>query len=137
MTTKPLDLLKMVLVASAIVTAIHFTDNYLYFDQYPQPTWITPPGVPRAWLIWTAFAVAGYWLYKNQRFWPAYFCLLIYSTCGLSSLGHYFYGHMHQFTPKMHLLILADGLVGAAVLGFVIWSAWIQKEPLHNSRSPM
>lgn len=125
-------LLLILIIASVISTAFHFTDNYLYFDHYPQPEWITPFGVVRSWFIWTAFGIAGYWLYKNQRFWLAYICLLVYATCGMSSLAHYFYGALHEFTPKMHLLILTDGLTGVLILGFVLWSIWTLKKPLGN-----
>ena len=128
-------LLMTLLVASMISTAFHFTDNYLYFDHYPQPAWITPFEVIRSWFIWTVFGIAGYWLYKNQRFWLAYVCLVIYATCGMSSLAHYFYGELHEFTPKMHLLILTDGLTGVLILGFALWSGWILKEPPDNSHS--
>jgi len=126
--------LLILLVASMVSTAFHFTDNYLYFDHYPQPAWITPFGVIRSWFIWTAFGIAGYWLYRNQRFWLAYICLVIYATCGMSSLAHYFYGALHEFSLKMHLLILTDGLIGASILGFVLWSGWMLKEPLGNPR---
>lgn len=128
MNTKTQNLLKIFLLASVFSTAIHFVHNYLYFEQYPQPGWITPIGIPRSWLIWTIFGLAGYWLYASQRFWLAYLCLLVYSTCGLSSLAHYFYGALHEFSPAMHLLILADGLAGSLILGFTVWSGLIQKE---------
>ncbi|MCE7860466.1 MAG: hypothetical protein DPW18_13720 [Chloroflexi bacterium] len=133
MKAKAYSILKLFLTASIISTAIHFTDNYLYFEQYPQPEWITPFGIIRSWLIWTAFGLAGYWLYTTQRFWLAYTCLLIYSTCGLSSLAHYLYGSLHDFSPKMHLLILADGLAGSLILGFTVWSGLIAHKP---RRSP-
>jgi len=126
-------LLLILLIASMVSTAMHFTDNYLYFDYYPQPAWITPFGVIRSWFIWTAFGITGYWLYKYQRFGLAYICLLVYSTCGISSLAHYFFGAMHEFSPKMHLLILTDALTGASILGFVLWS--ILKKPLGNRQS--
>ena len=85
------QLLKILLLISVVITAVHFTDNFIYFEHYPQPDWITRPGVYRSWIIWTVFGIAGYWLYKNQRFWLSYLCLAIYSTCGLSSLGHYLF----------------------------------------------
>lgn len=133
MKTKTHNLLKIFLTVSVISTAIHFTDNYLYFEQYPQPEWITPFGIIRSWLIWTAFGFVGNWLYANQRFWLAYVCLFVYATCGLSSLAHYFYGALHEFSPKMHLLIWADGLAGLLILGFTVWSGLILKEPLRVS----
>lgn len=118
-------ILRVLLIASIISTAIHFVDNYRYFEHYPQPDWITPPGVYRSWILWTLSAVAGYWLYQHNRVGLSHLCLVIYSTCGLSSLAHYLYGHLSEFTPKMHLFILTDAMAGFAILGFTIWSGLI------------
>jgi hypothetical protein len=129
MNIKPSKILTIILIVSIITTGIHFTDNFLSFERYPQPNWITPFGIIRSWLIWTVFGVLGHCLYTKQRFWIAYTCLLIYSTCGLSSLAHYLYGHIDEFSFKMHLLILADGTAGSMILGFIVWSILILKKP--------
>lgn len=127
------SLLKIFLVVSMVSTLIHNVDNYLRFDLYPQPDWITPGGIFRSWLLWTSLGIAGYLLYKNQRFWLSYICLIIYSTCGLSSLAHYLYGNMDEFSFFMHFFILADGLTGSAVLGFTLWSSLFLQGRLRNS----
>lgn len=126
-------LLKIFLVVCIVSTAIHFTDNYLYIEQYPEPDWITPPSVYISWLIWTAIGIAGYWLYKSQKFWFAYLCLVLYSFCGLDSLGHYLYGAMSDFSPKMHFFITTDGLAGSAILGFTLWSSLILREQFREN----
>ncbi|WP_243147116.1 hypothetical protein [Scytonema sp. UIC 10036] len=115
-------LLKILLIASIISTGTHFTDNYLFIEEYPQPDWITAPSIYQSWLILTAVGITGYWLYKYRKFWFAYGCLFIYSFTGLSSLGHYLYGTWSQFSAKMHLLIWTDGLSGLAILAFTCWS---------------
>jgi len=121
-TTKREFLLKFFIAVSVISTFIHNVDNYVHFDQYPQPDWITPSGIIRSWFIWTIIGIAGYLFYKNQQFRLSYFCLIIYSSCGLSSLGHYLYGRVDEFSSAMNLFILTDGLAGFAVLGFALWS---------------
>lgn len=126
-------ILKSLLIACVVSTAIHFTDNYLYIEQYPQPDWITLPSIYVSWLILTATGIVGYWLYKNQKFWFAYPCLVFYSFCGIDSLGHYLYGAMSEFSPKMHLFIATDGITGSAVLGFTLWSALILREQFSGS----
>src|SRR5262245_29054182 len=131
--TKCTSLLIILILASLLSTLIHNIDNYIHFDHYPQPSWITPWGVFRSWILWTIFGVAGYLLYKRQRFWSAHICLIIYSTCGLSSLVHYLYGSMDKFSFFMHVFILTDGLAGAAILGFTLWSGLLLKERLPNS----
>ncbi|MBH8555671.1 hypothetical protein I8751_25665 [Nostocaceae cyanobacterium CENA357] len=121
-------LLKILLIASIISTGIHFTDNYLFIERYPQPNWITAPSIYQSWLILTGVGIAAYWLYKYRKFWLSYGCLLVYSLTGLASPGHYIYGSLSQFSAKMHLLIWTDGLTGLAILGFIIWSALILKQ---------
>lgn len=112
-----------VLAAGIVLTTIHYTDNYLYFDEYPQPASLRRWQVYTAWLLLTAVGVAGCRLYAAGRELPAYVCLVVYSYTGLSSLGHYLYGALGEFTPKQHVFILIDGLSGSAVVAFVVWSA--------------
>ena len=126
-------LLKILVIACIISTGIHFTDNYFEFEKYPQPDWITPSSVYIAWLAWTVIGIAGYWLYKNGKFWIAYLCLAIYSFAGLDSLGHYLYGNMSDFSMKMHFFILTDGLTGLAILSFTLWSGLILKHQIKES----
>lgn len=121
-------LLKLLLIASIISTAIHFTDNYRFIHLYPQPAWITAPSIYQFWIVLTVVGIVGYWLYKFRKFWLAYLCLTVYSLTGLASSGHYLYGSLSQFSLKMHLFIWTDGLTGLAVLGFVLWSSLLLKE---------
>lgn len=121
-------LLKTLLIASIISTGIHFTDNYLFIERYPQPNWITPPSIYQSWLILTAVGITAYWLYQYRKFWLSYGCLLVYSLTGLASPGHYLYGSLSQFSAKMHFFIWTDGLTGLAILGFIIWSALVLKQ---------
>lgn len=127
-------LLTIILIACIVSTGIHFTDNYLYFENYPQPDWITPSSVYTSWIIWTIIGIAGYGLYTARRFWLAYLCLVIYSLSGLASLGHYFYGTLSEFSLKMHFFIVTDGLTGLGLVAFTIWSSLIIGEPTQKSK---
>lgn len=124
----PQFLLKLILIASILSTAIHFTDNYLFIDRYPQPAWITAPTIYQSWIVLTVIGVIGYWLYKFRKFWLAYLCLSIYSFTGLASPEHYLYGSLSEFSFKMHLFIWTDALTCFAVLGFVIWSLLVLQD---------
>lgn len=120
--------LKLILLASVISTAIHFTDNYRFIEHYPQPTWITASSIYQFWIILTAVGVIGYWLYRSRQFWFAYLCLSLYSLTGLASPGHYLYGSWSQFSFKMHLFIWTDAVTSSAVLGFAVWSLFFSRE---------
>lgn len=112
-----------VLAAGIVLTTVHYADNYLYFEEYAQPASLRPWQVYTGWLLLTAIGIAGYRLYASGRELPAYVCLVVYSYTGLSSLGHYLYGALGEFSAKQHVFILVDGLSGSAVVAFVVWSA--------------
>ena len=112
----------MLLVGSAVVlSAIHYTDNYVNVDDFPQPGWVDKPVVVVSWLLLTAIGLLGYRLYADGRFFAAHALLAVYSYTGLSSLGHYLYGSPDPLLRNVS--IVADGLTGGAILAFVIWSA--------------
>jgi hypothetical protein len=114
-------LLRALLAAAIVSTAVHYADNFVAIDDFPQPEWVSRPGIVAQWIALTAIGVTGYRLYRQGRLLPAHVCLAIYSYAGLSSLGHYLYG-----TPEpllRNVSIVADGATGAAVLAFAIWSA--------------
>lgn len=114
--------LRRVLLAGIVLTTIHYTDNYLYFDEYPQPGSLRRWQVYTAWLVLTAIGVAGYRLFTRGNAPAAYVCLAVYSYTGTSSLGHYLYGTLSDFSAKQHVFIAIDGLSGLAVIAFVVWS---------------
>lgn len=119
---RSVTILRRVLVAGVVLTTIHYTDNYVYFDEYPQPASLRPWQVYTGWLLLTAVGIAGYRLYVRGLVAAASVCLLVYSYTGTSSLGHYLYGALDEFSLKQHAFILVDGATGIAVIAFVVWS---------------
>ena len=113
--------MRAVLVASIVVTALHYTDNYISIEDYPQPDWIHGETIYITWSLLTLIGIAGYMLFREGRFVPAGLYLLVYSYTGTSSLGHYPYGGTGDFTTKMHLLIWSDALVGFLVADCAVW----------------
>ena len=98
-----------------ISTILHYTDNFLFFDNYPAPQWMNMHHVYIAWLLLTPFAITGYLLYKKQEYWLAYFCLFIYSNAGAASMGHYFYGSISDMSWRMNASIVLDVTVGISL----------------------
>jgi hypothetical protein len=52
----------------------------------------------------------------------------IYSLTGLSSVAHYFYGTLSDFSVKMHIFIWSDIFAGLLVVVSVVYSGLILKE---------
>ncbi len=115
------------ILAVALVTSIvHYTDNYLAFDQYPQsdsgPA-ITDDTIWIAFVVLTAAGVAGYLLYRRGQIRPAVALLAVYSVSGLVGIGHYSAPGMSELAWWRHLHIGVDIACGIAVLAFAVWSA--------------
>ncbi len=134
----PASLLLLLLVASIGSTAIHYTDNAVYIEDYPQPGWITEVRIYVAWAVLTAIGIAGYGLYRAGRHLPAHLLLVVYSYTGVSSLGHYLYSGVGELSARQHVHIATDAITGAAILAFVVWSALRHRAPGpgHGSSAP-
>jgi putative effector of murein hydrolase len=117
-----------ILIFSIVITCIHYTDNAIYVNRYPEPQWFTTSGVLITWIVMTQIGIISYWLYSKQNYWLSYFLLGMYAGKGLSSPAHYFYGELSQFSMKMHTLIWTDVIAGLSVVAFLIWSLLIAQE---------
>ena len=123
------------LIFNVVSTILHYTDNFIFFNRYPAPSWMNIHHVYLAWLILTSFAVIGYVFYLRQKYWLAYLCLFIYSNTGAASMGHYFYGSMTDMSWKMNASIVIDIIAGISLDLFLFWSAFIAAE-WRGLRSP-
>jgi hypothetical protein len=126
---KALNLVFFVAVASSVV---HYTDNYLAFDKFPDggpgPA-ITADTIWIAWIVFTAAGIAGYALYRRGRIVPAAALLAVYSLSGLIGLGHYTAPGMSELAWWRHAHIWVDIACGVAVLAFAVWSVQAARRP--------
>ena len=120
--------LRTVLIFNIVITSIHYTDNAIFVRKYPEPEWFSTSGVLLTWVVMTAIAIIGYWVYSKQNYWLSYFLLGMYAGTGLSSPAHYFYGSLSEFSVKMHILIWTDVIAGLSVVAFLTWSFLIAQE---------
>ena len=120
-----MTILTVVLALALASSIVHYTDNYLAFDRYPQsdtgPT-ITADTIWIAWGVFTAFGLAGYLLYRRGQIRAASGLLAVYSLSGLIGIGHYSAPGMSELAPWRHVHIGVDILCGIAVLAFAVWS---------------
>ena len=123
---------RFVVFASVLLTAFHFTDNYVSLETYPQPEWITGPVVLITWPLFSAVGITGYVLYRRGRLSLAHPLLFAYSYVGLSSLGHFLSGSPDEFTTRGLVSVLVDGVAGSAVLAVTVWSILA-----HRSQRPL
>ena len=120
-----LRLLNIVFFTAVASSLVHYTDNYLAFDRFPQggpgPD-ISDDAIWIAWVLLTALGVTGYVLYRRGEIRRGSALLAAYSVSGLIGLGHYTAPGIGDLAWWRHLHIWADILCGIAVLAFAIWS---------------
>src|SRR5579883_1076405 len=103
--------LLILLLGNIVITAFHYTDNFLNFEHYPDPSWLTQDGIWMAWIILTVCGILGYVLYIKGLFAIAYLCLGLYSITGGLSPGHYFFPAHEAYICNMHQKSLGDRLI--------------------------
>lgn len=113
---------RLVVIASVLITALHFADNYFSIESYPQPDWVTEAVVAISWPIYTAIGIAAAVLYGRGRRELGSWLLLAYSYTGISSLGHFLSGGPSEFTTRGLVSVLADGTIGLTVLSVAVWA---------------
>lgn len=114
-----------IVIFNIVSTALHYTDNFLRIDRYPQPSVIPPIATQIAivvfWPLVTLVGIAGYLLFVRGRAWPARACLFVFSFLGLVTFGHFPSG-VPDVEWYWFLTLFTDGIGGLALWVFIGWS---------------
>jgi hypothetical protein len=118
------SVLKALLGAGILSTAIHYTHNFIEVAHYPGPRDLYTPtrvAIVVAWPLLTWIGLTGYRRYREGRMQEARVCLAVYSLTGISTLGHFIYGNP-RIPAFFYATLFTDALTGLAVLAFALWS---------------
>jgi hypothetical protein len=108
-------LLPYALLVYTAASLLHFAHNATYLAAYPNlpQSWVAS----QVWLAWcavSAFALAGYLLWRATHRRAGLALLALYACCGFAGLLHYQRAGFHRHTAMMNLTILTE--VVAALL---------------------
>jgi hypothetical protein len=122
-----LTVLKAIIAASILSTAIHYTDNFVQVNRFQGLGGSSDPTLIRvaivlAWPLLTWIGLTGYRRYREGRYQEGHVSLAVYSLTGLSTFAHFLYGSP-DLPPYFYATLFTDGITGLCVLVFVIWSA--------------
>ena len=116
--TRELQVVRAVFAAAIVVSIFHYVDNTLRYSDYlnGQSTPIARWMIPASWALLTGAGLLGYrCLIIGQR--PLAAALLgVYSASGLVGPIHYTAGPPSDFDAVQNVLIVADTLLGIAML---------------------
>lgn len=121
-----LVLLKTIVAASILSTAIHYTHNFVAVDSYPGPhgsfDTVVRVAIVLGWPLLTAIGLIGCRRYSERRYREAQVCLAVYAFTGLTTPGHFIYGSPN-IPAFFYATLFTDALAGLAVMAFAVWSA--------------
>jgi hypothetical protein len=111
--------LPALLIANLIASALHFGDNMLRFEHYPEPAWITGPHVVDAlWLLMTPLLAVGWWWARGGKRRAAVGVLWVYGVMSMFVLGHYLYASPFELPTSINVLIGLEALAAGLLLIF-------------------
>ncbi|MCH9826425.1 MAG: hypothetical protein K0U79_01635 [Gammaproteobacteria bacterium] len=119
--------LKWLLLATVAASILHYADNLLYFEQYPEPPWINRSMVDAFWFMMTPLAWIGYGLIRSGCHHSGTLALLAYAAGNLLSLGHYRYAPMCSIDPRINTLILLEAVLACALVSFLVVPYWLTR----------
>ena len=120
-----MTVLRFLVGALLVSTAVHYTDNWLAIEDYAPSTGLladNPGLIPVAWALFAVAGIAGYREYRRSPSTRAHLLLGVFSVAGISTFGHLLYSG-NDFAAWQWASVLADGVLGLSVLAFTLWSA--------------
>jgi hypothetical protein len=116
-------LYKILIWLTLYASALHFFDNVYFFDQYPEPAWLTGPIVGALWIPLVLLAHRAVDRIYSGR--TEYSFVLIHSfvLANWISLGHYLFASPAAVLPRINFAIFLQ--VGLATL-LLLYMLWLQ-----------
>jgi hypothetical protein len=111
--------------AAVLVSVVHYTDNYVNFNNYPQgTTGLNPPAaaIIWAWFLFTAAGIPGYLLFRRFPSSLAITLLAIYSFSGLIGIGHYLVPGATSMPWWRQAHVIFDIVCGVGLFSFAVWA---------------
>ena len=121
MSTQPpqLSMLRLLLLAMVTSSVLHYVDNLLFFEQYPEPPWINRHHIDAFWWIMTPLAWIGYHLIRRGALRGGSATLLTYAACNLLTLGHYRYASLSDISLRIHIFIILEAALAVVLTVFL------------------
>jgi hypothetical protein len=119
-------ILTAILAVGLVVSIVHYTDNYVNYDDYPQARTLPNPSaalIPTSWFAFTAAALAGYLLFRRSPTNLALVLLALYSGSGLIGIGHYLVPGATSMPWWRQAHVGFDIASGVVVFSFAMWAA--------------
>jgi hypothetical protein len=119
-------ILSWIFAVAVLVSILHYTDNYVNWQDYPQSKSGPNPSqgaVLWGWVGFTAAGLAGYLLFRRRDSDLSLALLAAYSGSGLIGIGHYVVPGATAMPWWRQADVFLDIASGIAMFSFVVWAA--------------
>ena len=114
-----LGTLRLLLLAIVASSVLHYADNLLFFEQYPEPPWINRHHIDAFWLFMTPLAWIGYHRIRSGSLRAGTATLLTFAACNLLTLGHYCYAPLNEISLRIHFFIMLEAALAVVLTAFL------------------
>lgn len=118
--TRGRQALQWLLLATVASSILHYADNLIFFEHYPEPPWINRRLIDAFWWVMTPLAWIGYRLARRGAHRAGTATLLVYAACNLLTLGHYLYAPIHEISLRIHAFILIEAALAVMLIAFLL-----------------
>lgn len=124
----PVKLYKALIWLTLYASALHFFDNVYFFNQYPEPAWLTAPLVAMLWIPIALLAHRAVDCIYTGKMKDSYALIHSFVSANFLSLGHYFFESPSAILPRINHVIFLQVAMASVLFLYTLW--------LQYSRSP-
>lgn len=104
--------------------ALHFFDNVYFFDQYPEPAWLTAGIVGALWIPIALLAHRAVDHIYNGKIDRSYSLVHGFVLANWISLGHYLFASPAEVLPRINFAIALQVGLAALLFVYTLWLQW-------------
>jgi hypothetical protein len=101
--------------------ALHFFDNVYFFDQYPEPAWLTPVRVALLWIPLALLAHRAVDLVYAGKLDRTFSLVHAFVIGNWLSLGHYLYADPNAIAQRINRVIAIQVAIATALFVVALW----------------
>lgn len=117
----PIKVYKALIWLTLYAAALHFFDNVYFFDQYPEPAWLTAPIVGVLWIPIALLAHRAVDRIYTGKIEYSYSLVHGFVFANWISLGHYLFASPAEVLPRINFAIFLQVGIATVLLGYTLW----------------
>lgn len=116
-----LKVYKALIWLTLYASALHFFDNVYFFDQYPEPAWLTAEIVGALWIPVALLAHRAVDRIYDNKVGYSFSLVHGFVLANWISLGHYLFASPADILPRINFAIFLQTGMAAVLMAYTLW----------------